>query len=258
MVCCKSEPPDTTPAPARAAPAESPATPATATWTEIDDGLEHATLTIGDTSIAAEVFAASLEDYRLVAVDARRADGRTVAPVSTLREESGATVLVNGTFFDREQAPMGLLHQGARELNPLRDADWGVLEQTQRGGARLVHTRDYSPDPTRWFAVQCGPRVVIDGAPPKLKPQSARRTAVCLRSQNEVLLLVVDASVDASVLAQWMATAQPEGLACRDAMLLDGGPSTQLSAERGEFSMAVTGGWGVPNAIGFSRRIPAP
>lgn len=245
---------ETTPA---SAPASAPTTapverseqaPA---WTQLEPGLRHATLLIADTAKEAEVFVASLDRVRFVAVDARSAQ-RKVARVARLREESGATVLVNGTFFDAAQSPLGLLVHDGKQLNPLRTADWGVLEQVGDGQARLVHTRDYVASPQRAFAVQCGPRVVIEGRPPKLRPQQARRTAVCLRDPNEAVLLVVEERIDATALADWMAAPAPEGLACDDALLLDGGPSTQLSAKHGDFDLDVMGGWGVPNAIGFS------
>ena len=38
-------------------------------------------------------------------------------------------------------------------------------------------------------------------------------------------------------------------LGCRDALNLDGGPSTQLVARLGGLRTEVPGGWGVPNAL---------
>ena len=42
------------------------------------------------------------------------------------------------------------------------------------------------------------------------------------------------------------------GLACSDALNLDGGPSTQLAARAGDFALDVSGAWPVPNAVAFS------
>lgn len=151
------------------------------------EGLEHSTVSVGDTGVDAELFLADLTHVRLVALDARTGD-RTAARVTTLREEHDAWLVVNGTFFSHSGEPMGLLRQGDVELNPLRSADWGVFEVDGSGHARLVHT--------------------------------------------------------------WLA----DDLGCRDALLLDGGPSTQLSARVGPLSMDVHGGWGVPNGIGIVPR----
>jgi len=197
---------------------------------------------------------ADLRRMRLVALDARHED-RPAARVGTLRAEAHALVAVNGTFFDRDGAPLGLLRQGDEQLSSLRDADWGVLEVDGSGRARLVHTRDYAPSSSVEFAVQCGPRVVIDGEVPKLEPQSAHRTALCVRSDHEVALLVTRGPVYADALGRWLAAPQQHGgLGCRDALLLDGGPSTQASAQIGAREIEVTGGWPVPNGVGVVPR----
>lgn len=226
------------PAPPRAAPA----------------GLEYRRVRIADTEVDAEVFIADLERMRLVALDGRTGE-RASARVAVLREEAEALVAVNGTFFSPSQEPLGLLRQGATQLSTLRDADWGVLEVDGRRRARLVHTRDYVPSPEVEFAVQCGPRVVIGGEVPRLKPQSASRTALCVRSSSEVAIVVTRGLVFADALGRWLAKpAEDGGLACTDALLLDGGPSTQVSAAFGDTSVELLGGWGVPNGVGLRNR----
>jgi hypothetical protein len=65
----------------------------------------------------------------------------------------------------------------------------------------------------------------------------------------------VTGAVEASDLARFLAAAVAGGgLGCTDALNLDGGPSTQLSARAGEFSLDVGGGWPVPNAVAFLPR----
>ena len=217
-------------------------------------GLEYTKVVIAETDVEAEVFVADLTEMRLVALDARAKD-RSIARVDVLRAEQDALVVVNGTFFSPKAEPLGLLRQGSVEMSALREADWGVLEVDEAGRARLVHTRDYVPGPTVDFAVQCGPRVVIDGDVPRLKKQSALRTALCIRTEQEIALVVTRGPVLADVLGAWLAAPEsPSGLGCRDALLLDGGPSTQLSARVGDFELDVPGGWGVPNGIGLVAR----
>lgn len=208
------------------------------------EGLAYSRMRVAETDVDADVFQLDLAKVRLRAIDARSGE-RIGARVDTLRAESGAWVVVNGTFFDRSGAPLGLLRQGDRVLNPLRSADWGVLEVDADGRARLVHTRDYEPGPTAQFAVQCGPRVVIDGKVPKLKKQSASRTALCTRGDRQVALLVTRGQVEADALGSWLVAE----LGCTDALLLDGGPSTQLSAAFGDVNLELRGGWAVPNGI---------
>jgi len=243
--CEPAAAPPTPRRPPSATPTPAPKTPV---------GLQHQTRRVLGTEVDAEVFIADLRQLRLVALEGR-GDGRLGARVDVLRAENDALVAVNGTFFARNGAPLGLLVNDGTELNPLRNADWGVLEVNATGHARLVHTRDYVPSPHAEFAVQCGPRVVIEGTVPRLKPQSADRTALCVRAPTEVALVVTRGPVQADTLGTWLAApAEQNGLACTDALLLDGGPSTQLSASAGGLQMELPGGWAVPNGVGLQPR----
>lgn len=216
--------------------------------------LRHRSLTVAATEVVAEVFEFDLRHFRMIA--ATPAPGLDRATVATLRREQDAWLMVNGTFFDEQGRPLGLLQGSGPPLQPLRRADWGVFEVSARRGARLIHTRDYVARDDIEFAVQCGPRVVIDGRVPSLKPQVAQRTALCIRrGPTDVAVVVTRGRVDATELATWMA-ADPatDGLGCRDAVLLDGGPSTQLSARSPGVELDLAGGWPVPNGVGVVPR----
>lgn len=217
-------------------------------------GLVHTRREVAEAGVVADVFVADLTRLRLVGIDART-DGRVVAPVEVLRVEADAHVAINGTFFDGKNRPLGLLISEGVTRSELRTADWGVLTVDDKGTAALVHTRDFRASDTIDFAVQCGPRVVIDGTPPGLKLQVARRTGLCIQGPQQVALFVVDAPVEANTLAAWLAQPEPDGgLGCRDAVLLDGGPSSQLDAREGTEHPSIRGGWGVPNAVGVVTR----
>ncbi len=221
------------------------------------EGLRHAQVTVTGTSVRAEVFEVDLRRLRLVGLDARTPE-RSVAAVDDLREEANAHLAVNGTFFDERERPLGLLVDSGKTLSPLRQADWGVFTVDRDGTARLVHTKDFHDDAAIDFAVQCGPRVVIDGTPPRLKPQLARRTGLCIEDPRTVAVFVVDELVDASALATWLAAAPDTGgLGCTEAVLLDGGPSTQLDVRGGPKHPTIRGGWPVPNGIAVTDR-PKP
>jgi len=230
-----------------AAPVQSP-----------DPGVSHERRAVPGTEAMAEVVTVDLTRMQFIpAIAAGHGNGTPRATVDALRRETGAWVMVNGTFFDPQGRALGLLRGAGTPASPLRSADWGVLEVTRGGRARIVHTRDYAASPDVEFAVQCGPRVVIDGRAPSLKPQRARRTALCLRDPTHVALVVVDERIEASDLGAWFAaTPHAGGLGCRDALLLDGGPSTQLSARFPGVELEVAGGSPVPNGVGVVPRAP--
>ncbi len=129
--------------------------------------------------------------------------------------------------------------------------DWGVLV-LRPGRAAIVHSREYPAAATAAVtgAIQVGPRILVDGRVPGLKPQAARRTAVAIDHGGRFLTVVVaNARMQATDLGRTLA-----GFGFSDALMLDGGPSTQLSAAIGDFSRELPGGYAVPDALVVRRR----
>jgi uncharacterized protein YigE (DUF2233 family) len=164
---------------------------------------------------------------------------------ATLRRDLSAVAAINGGFFDDERHSLGLRIAGGKTAVPLRRrVDWGVLV-VRPGRAAIVHSRDFKPDARIEGAIQVGPRLVAAGQPLRLKPQSARRSAVALDREGRTLTLVVSPGpIDAGRLAERLA-----GLGFHSALLLDGGASTQVSAAAGRFTLDVSGAYGVPDAL---------
>ena len=113
-----------------------------------------------------------------------------------LRRESGAALVVNGGFFDTNGRSLGLRVASGRQIIKLRAVvDWGVLV-IRDSRADIVHSRDFAAaaataNPPVTAAIQVGPRILVDGKPPPLKPQAARRTAVALDQTGRFLTIVV-------------------------------------------------------------------
>jgi len=184
------------------------------------DGVAFKSIKVGKI----QAFKIDLKKVRLKVVQARDRgwDGNSVA---SLAEGSTALVAFNGGFFDQNFKPLGLLMSRGKTLNPLRKADWGVLTISSSGVAKLVHTKRWKARKRIDFALQSGPRLVVDGKPLKLKKQKARRTAIGLLSGGRTLVVVVAAEpLLTSVLAKVMANT----FNCSFALNLDGGSSTQL------------------------------
>lgn len=176
-----------------------------------------------------------------------RVVGGDYLPASEWLRKTRARVVVNAGYFDGRGRPMGLRRGKNTPSSRLRGADWGVF-WVKDGVAHLSHTRDFSPSLRPDEAVQCGPRLVVNGEVTKLKPQFARRTGVGVDRQGRVVLAVADGELS---LDEWArAWASPSGLNCRDALNMDGGPSTQL-AVRGRTELNIQGGWPVPDALAF-------
>jgi len=227
-------------------------------WQPIGPGAARATLA-SEGGTAIELMRFDLDRFRVEVVvgNGQPPQARTAAE---LRRNRGAVATVNGGFFDERVVPLGLRIADGEQRFPLRPkADWGVLILAGHR-ARIVHTREYparlpaqtgqagqagSGDERIDGAIQVGPRLLVGGVPTKLRPQLARRTAVAVDGAGTTLALaVVPDAVDANELAGRLASA-----GFTDAMLLDGGPSTQASLELGEAHLEVNGAYPVPDLL---------
>jgi uncharacterized protein YigE (DUF2233 family) len=220
-------------------------------WQPMAPGASRATLIAGDGATKISLYRFSLKTYRAeVAVGAGTPAHAETA--SDFRRRRGAVAAVNGGFFDQRGAPLGLRIAAAKLRSPLLPhADWGVL-LLYGDHARIIHTRELPPHEPAQGAIQVGPRLVVGGQPLQLKPQRARRTAVALdRGGEELTLVVVDAPVDANQLASRLAAAGFD-----TALMLDGGPSTQLGLEVGDVHLDLTGGYPVPDLLAIFKRPP--
>jgi len=184
-----------------------------------------------------------------------RSHGADRMEIKALTRKAQALAGINGGFFLPGYRPLGLLIVDGKEANPLRKADWGIF-LVQDDLPRIIHTTEYQNGWNISQALQVGPRLVVNGRELQMKKQVARRSALGVTMKNQVILLT---SEDTDVYAQDLARIfhLPEsrgGLECRDAMALDGGPSTQMYAEYKDLKIDIPGGWGVPNGVGVFKR----
>jgi len=232
--------------------------PALASWEKIDEGMEVSAHHIEgppyETTIKFIALRVSLEKFQVKVMDSRTF-GAVRMEIRSLVKKSQALAGINGGFFQPDYKPLGLIIIDGREVNPLRKTDWGVL-LIQQNRPRLVHTREFQPDPSISQALQVGPRLVVGGKELRLKRQVARRSAVGINFRDELILInTEDAEVYAQDLARILRLPEAEGgLECRDALALDGGPSAQMYGEYKNLKVDIPGKGGIPNGIGVFKR----
>jgi uncharacterized protein YigE (DUF2233 family) len=161
-------------------------------------------------------------------------------------KKTKAHVVINGGYFDGDGNPMGLRVSQNKRLMGLRNANWGVF-WIKQGHAHIEHTRDFSTSTRPEFAIQCGPRLVVDGKTTDLKQQWDRRTGLGIDRRGRVVLAIADGQLSLDEWAQIFASS--EGLGCRDALNLDGGGSTQLAFNSGKKHLDIGGSWPVPDVV---------
>lgn len=162
-------------------------------------------------------------------------------------KKTGALAVINGGYFNDKSQPLGLRIADGKRTNAIyAKANWGVF-YIRDGNAHIAHTRDYKPSPNTKQAMQCGPRLVVNGKTTDLKPQWGRRSGVGIDARGRVILAVCDGALSFDDWANlW---ADPNGLNCRDALNMDGGGSTQMSVVSKRRPIEIGGAWPVPDVL---------
>jgi len=158
-----------------------------------------------------------------------------------------AVVATNASFFDKDGRAMGLGVDEGRLIASGKRQSWGALVVTDKR-ARIVLGAEVTDPLAHRLVVQGTPRLVVGGRVQQLKPQLAERTAVC--AEDSVVVLVVSTKTESTAFARFLADPPDRGgLACGDALNLDGGPSTQLVVKLPRLALSLPRGWAVPNAL---------
>ena len=229
-------------------------------WQKIDEGFDVKAMQLDgpsyQTNIKLRVLRVDLEKFPVRVMDSRVFGVGRMA-IKELAKKGQAIAAVNGGFFLPDYRPLGLLIIDGRETNPLRQADWGIF-LIQNSRPRIVHTKEFPKEGSITQALQVGPRLVVSGRELRMKKQAAKRSALGITFNNQVIILnSEDTEIYAQDLAGIFHRRESEGgLECRDALALDGGPSAQMYAEYKTLKIDLPGGWPVPNGIGIFKRFP--
>jgi len=235
-------------------------TSAESVWQKIDEGFEVMSLPLESltygTSSRLTILRINPERFQVRVIDCR-AFGVDRLGIKALAQRAQALAAINGGFFLPDYRPLGILIVDGRQANPLRKADWGVFLM-QNNRPRIIHTKEFQSEGNITQAIQVGPRLVVEGKEKIMKKQVARRSALGItRNQQIILLNTEDTDAYFQDLARiFRLPASEGGLECRDAMALDGGGSAQMYAEYKSLSIDIPGQWAVPNGIGVFKRQP--
>lgn len=230
------------------------ATPAFANgWRELTPGIEYhdlnANLLIPWSHI--HVFRIDLKKNKLDLIMANDLSLHN-ASADMFAQRSNALIAINGGFFDHNYQPLGLRIGNQQQHNPLKRISWWGIFYIKNQIAHVSSVRQYASDDEVDFAVQSGPRLLINRKIPTLKPGYAERSALGVTSDGHVIILIThNAPMTTTDLAQLLKSSP---LNCVDALNLDGGSSTQLSAHMGLFQINVHGFSNVSDAIVVKRR----
>lgn len=204
---------------------------ASAPWSALESGLEYRKVTVtptnGEGSGTLHFFRINPQRWQLKLISARQFN-RESATIKFLAQEGRARLAINGGFFAADYKPLGLRISEGRQQNSIRNVSWWGIFAMVLGKPQVFSMRDYVPATTPSFAIQAGPRLVVNGSiPTTLKEGVDQRSGIGFTTEGLIILAVTDkAWLSMTEFAQWMRSS--EGGGCSNALNLDGGHSSQL------------------------------
>lgn len=221
-------------------------------WISITPGLEY--MDINSESITRwsqiHVFRVNLRHYQLDLVDAME-QARPRVTIKALADYYHALIAINGGFFDTKDHPLGLRIKQRQVTNPLKNISWWGVFYIKDHKPYITSMSNYKADPEIDLAIQSGPRLLIHGKKPKLKPGLAERSALGITAHGELIMLVTENTpMTTSKLADLM-----QSIECVDAINLDGGSSSQIYAHVGALTINVRGFATIHDGLIIRKRI---
>jgi uncharacterized protein YigE (DUF2233 family) len=206
-----------------------------ADWVTVADGIEYKMLD---------------RDLHLVRVDPKRAEIDAVVRPGSIKAFDFA---INANFFDEDLKPLGVVMSKGRSLNPAHPVSWqSVFYVDGDGRPAIVPIPEWDKVTHAKTAVQCGPRLVVDGKRNEVaRGDATGRSGVCIGPDARVVFFVTDRGSRFDV--HQMVEIAADRLQCSQAMLFDGGPSVQMFLRRKDAPVFVKGDERVPAYIVVKR-----
>ena len=208
-------------------------------WTSVADGVDYRMLNCTPSKF----------DLHLVRADPKLATIDALVRPNTTATDLGRnhTFALNANFFDENYKPLGVVVTSGKEVNRLHPVSWqSVFFIDEKRTPRIVPMKEWADvKDSATAASQCGPRLVIAGEKNDvLRAEQTWRSGVCIDGEKRVIFFATppDSQFDVHQIREL--AAGPMG--CRDAMLFDGGPSTQMFLRRSPENVIVEGDKQVP------------
>jgi len=160
-------------------------------WKKLANGLSYTTIarTAGIPKGAIHAFRINLNYYRLELAFTHN-ENRPLITVKDLVQKKGAVVGINGGFFNPNLTPLGLRIRNGKIVSPLKRITWWSLFIVKGKKARIISKKYFVPSRKINFAVQSGPRLIINGRIPSLKPGVANRSALGITKSGKIIIAV--------------------------------------------------------------------
>jgi exopolysaccharide biosynthesis protein len=149
-----------------------------------------------------------------------------------LCQRSKAVACINANFFDEQHKPLGLVVSQGKMLSKMHRGGSTLtgIFQLDRSGIQILNRDNASPE-KMVEAVQAGPRLISDYKPISWRggnSNATRRSGVCIDKKNRFIMYVVASGVLGISPEELQKILSSPEVACKDALNLDGGGSSQM------------------------------
>jgi uncharacterized protein YigE (DUF2233 family) len=232
-------------------------------WSQLQPDLLHASATFSQgllSTVYVDLIKTSLTTFEMRILRAQRY-GKKVATAKELCSLSGASVCINGSFFDEQRKALGLLIERGITVQKIQNSSSllsGVI-QSSVDGVSIIHREKFEPKKVL-DALQAGPRLVESGSlieGLRLNDVSERRSGVCIDNNNNLIFFIVRSSVFGISTSALQKLLIKPGIDCKDALNLDGGSSSQLFYQNSSKILDFPGLEPIPVAIGLVEKQPS-
>lgn len=200
-------------------------------WQTLAPGIDYTAIHFPELYVTSKLHALRIDPKRyqlnlLTAQDIARKAGL----VTKFAQTKNALIVVNGGFFNSDYQSLGLRINRGHIVNPIKSISWWDIFVIEDDQPKIISTANYQQSDKVTFAIQAGPRLLIDGKIPKLKDKADLRSALCITPTNQIIIAVTEhLPLTTTQLANILRKSETKnGLNCKDALNLDGGHSSQL------------------------------
>jgi len=202
-------------------------------WLRVADGLDYRAIQcLGDTrDLDVNVIRVDMRRYRLDLASGNATSARRIA------QTTDADFVINANFFDGAKRPLGAVTSSGTTIQDAKPNSWqSIFLVTRDGTPKIILPSQWRTYRAKtWMAAQAGPRLVVAGHTNRVhQSYSAARAGVCIAKDGSVLFFATPQQRKLDMYEITRVTRRgPEdgGLGCQDAMLFDGGHSTQIYLE---------------------------
>lgn len=230
-------------------------------WRNIDNGVDFKSIKLKRSESGLDIIIKFLRmDLKLIKVRVlySKNPDTNFQNVKNIVEKYNAIAAINGSFFDINGNPLGLLITDGKTVNNrvVTHSIYSGIFYVKDDVPYIVNRDSFTPIGVTQ-ALQVGPILIEDGKDTegfKDIHSIHYRSGIAIDDSGRVIIYATDTNYKGISLYEVRQVMRLPDIGCINVLNLDGGGSTQMYISTPSFSEHITGNTDIPVAIGFYRR----